>query len=307
MRLLLFLLALSAANATAQVKFAAESVSVEIGGKPFSTFHYGAEAAKPYLAPLRSASGKIVTRRFPMQTVPGESRDHLHHRGLWFTYNDVNGVRFWENDPSYTRPNLGRVTVRGTSWKDGDASGTLTAVMDWRDPAGKVLLVENRDMIFRAEGELRIIDVHVTLTAAVDVTIGDTKEGAFAIRLAEEFTERRGGKIVNAEGLTGMVNAWGKRSAWVDYTGVIDGERLGVAIFDHPSNRRYPAYWHVRDYGLFSLNPFGQSAFNPDLEDNITKLATGQKLSFKWRVVIHPGDAGTGRVAQLYKAYTSTR
>ena len=179
--------------------------------------------------------------------------------------------------------------------------------MDWRDPAGKVLLVENRDMTFRADGDLRMIDFAITLTAAVDATLGDTKEGAFAIRLAEEFTERRGGRIVNAEGLTGMVACWGKRSAWVDYTGVIGGERLGVAIFDHPSNRRFPSFWHVRDYGLFSLNPFGQSSFNPDLDDNITRLKTGEKLSFRWRVVIHPGDAATGRVADLYKAWAAAR
>jgi len=307
MRILLPALLLMAACLSAQVRFAPDSVSVEIGGKPFTTFHYGADAAKPFLAPLRSASGKIVTRRFPMQTIPGESRDHLHHRGLWFSYNDVNGVRFWENDPSYTKPNLGRITVRSTSWKDGGSFGTLTAVMDWRDPGGKTLLVENRDMIFRPEGELRIIDVVVSLTAAVDVTLGDTKEGAFAIRLAEEFTEHRGGKIVNAEGLAGMVNTWGKRSPWIDYTGVVEGERLGVAIFDHPSNPRFPTYWHVRDYGLFSLNPFGQSTFNPDLDDNITKLPAGKKISFRWRVLIHPGDAQTGRVAELYKAYAATR
>jgi hypothetical protein len=305
MRLLPVLILLAAVPLGAQVTFAPESISVEIGGKPFTTFHYGADAAKPFLAPLRAASGRIVTRGFPMQMLPGESRDHLHHRGLWFTYNDVNGVRFWENDPTYTRQPLGRVTVRSTSWKA--PAGTLTAVMDWRDPAGKVLLVENRDMTFRAEGDLRMIDFAITLTAAVDATLGDTKEGAFAIRLAEEFTERRGGRIVNAEGLVGMVNCWGKRSAWVDYTGVIGGERLGVAIFDHPSNRRFPSYWHVRDYGLFSLNPFGQSSFNPDLDDNITRLKSGEKLTFRWRVVIHPGDAVTGRVADLYKAWAASR
>lgn len=307
MRYLFVFIVTAAACLSAQVRFAPDSVSVEVDGKPFTTFNYGADAAKPFLAPIRSASGKIVTRLFPMQSVPGESRDHLHHRGLWFSYNDVNGVRFWENDPSYTRPNLGRIVVRSTKWKDGAASGTLNAVMEWRDPAGKTLLVEDRDMSFRADGDLRIIDVHVSLTAAIDVTIGDTKEGAFAIRLAEEFTERRGGRIVNAEGLVGMVNTWGKRSPWVDYTGVLDGERLGVAIFDHPSNPRHPTYWHVRDYGLFSLNPFGQSSFNPDLDENITKLPAGQKLSFRWRVVIHSGDATTGRVADLFKAYAATR
>src|SRR5574338_272859 len=90
-----------------QVKFNADDKTVTIGGKPFTTFNTGENTNKPFLAPLRSASGKIVTRRFPMEAVPGESRDHLHHRGLWFSYDDVNGVKFWENDPSYTRGKIG--------------------------------------------------------------------------------------------------------------------------------------------------------------------------------------------------------
>ena len=294
-----------AACLSAQVRFAPQSISVEIDGKPFTTFHYGVEAGKPFLAPIRSASGKIVTRGFPMQMLPGESRDHLHHRGLWFSYDDVNGVKFWENDPTYTKGRIGRIVVRSANWKD--SAGTLNAVMEWRDPEGKVLLVENRDMTFRPGPNLRIIDFHITLTAAVDVTLGDTKEGAFAIRLAEPFTERKGGKMVNADGLAGMANCWGKRSNWVDYTAEMDGERLGVAMFSHPKNPRHPTFWHVRDYGLFSLNPFGQKAFNEELEESKWKLSAGQKVEFRWRVVIHSGDAQTGKVADLYQAYASGR
>jgi hypothetical protein len=295
----------AAACLSAQVRFAPEDISVNIDGKPFTTFHYGTEANKPFLAPLRSASGKIVTRRFPMENVPGESRDHLHHRGLWFSYDDVNGVKFWENDPSYTKPNIGKIVVRSAQWKDGNKSGTLAAVLEWRAPDGKVLLVENRDMTFYSDPVLRTIDFLITLTAARDVTIGDTKEGAFAIRLADAFTERKGGKMVDADGRTGMKNVWGKRSNWVDYTAEVDGERLGVAIFDHPGNPHHPTYWHARDYGLFSLNPFGQNAFDPDAPENHTKLAQGQKLTFRWRVVIHPGDAETAHVADLYKEYAA--
>lgn len=292
---------------SSQVRFTPDTVAVNIDGKPFTTFHYGAEANKPYLAPLRSASGKIVTRRFPMQNVPGESHDHLHHRGLWFSYDDVNGVKFWENDPAYTKGRIGRQVVRDAQWKDGDRSGTLAAVIEWRDPDGKVLLLENRDMIFHSDPKLRIIDFHITLTAQQDVTFGDTKEGAFAIRLDDSFTARKGGKMVDADGRTGMANVWGKRSNWVDYTAEIDGERLGVAIFDHPQNPRHPTYWHARDYGLFALNPFGQNAFDPNQPESHWKLPKGQKLVFQWRVVIHPGDAETGHVADLYKEYAAKR
>jgi hypothetical protein len=241
-----------------------------------------------------------------MENLPGESRDHLHHRGLWFSYDDVNGVKFWENDPSYTKPNIGRIVVTRSQWKDGDKSGTLTATMEWRDPkTNKPLVIENRDMIFYQDPKLRTIDFHITLTAAQEVTFGDTKEGAFAIRLHDNFTERKGGKMVDADGRTGMIHVWGKRSKWVDYTAEIDGERLGVAIFDNPQNPHYPTYWHARDYGLFSLNPFGQNSFDENMAENKTKLATGQKMTFNWRVVIHPGDAETARVADLYKEFAA--
>jgi hypothetical protein len=293
---------LFAAALSAQVQVSRDSIDITVGGKPFTTFHYGAESGKPYLSPLRAASGKIVSRLYPMEQIPGESRDHLHHTGLWFSFDDVNGTKLWENDPSYTKPHIGRIVVRNAEWK-GDV---LTAVMEWRDPDGKVLLVESRKMAFpTADLKLRVIDFDIALIAAQDVTFGDTKEGAFAIRLAEPFTERRGGKMVDADGRTGMAKVWGKRSNWVDYTAEVDGERLGVAILDHPSNPRHPTYWHARDYGLFALNPFGQNAFDPDKDESHWKLPNGQALHFRWRVVIHPGDAESGHIADLYRDYSA--
>ena len=162
-------------------------------------------------------------------------------------------------------------------------------------------------MTFYPDKDLRKIDFLITLEAAEDVTLGDTKEGAFAIRLAENFTEKKGGRIVDADGRERMAKVWGKRSKWVDYSADLDGEKLGVAIMDHPGNPHHPTYWHARDYGLFSLNPFGQHAFDPDAPENLTKLAKGQKLTFRWRVVIHPGDAEAGKVADLYREFAATK
>ena len=307
MRISILLGLAAAACLSAQVRYQADQHAVTIDGKPFTIFNYGANAGKPFLAPIRSASGKIVTRGFPMENIAGESRDHLHHTGLWFSYDDVNGVKFWENDPSYTKTPLGRIVVRNAEWKDGKGSGTLAATMDWRDQNGKVLLVETRNMVFSGDAKQRTIDFQITLTAAVDVTFGDTKEGAFAIRLADAFTERKGAKIVDADGRVGMAQVWGKRSNWVDYTAELEGERMGVAIFDHPQNPRHPTYWHARDYGLFALNPFGRNAFDDKQEESVWKLPAGQNLVFLWRVTIHPGDAQTGRVADLYKNYAATK
>jgi len=162
-------------------------------------------------------------------------------------------------------------------------------------------------MIFYSDPKLRTIDFEITLTAAENLTFGDTKEGAFAIRLADVFTEKKGGKMVDADDRATMAKIWGKRSNWVDYTAEVEGERLGVAMFDHPQNPRHPTYWHARDYGLFALNPFGRNAFDSTQEESQWKLPAGQKLLFRWRVVIHPGDAETGHVADLYKQYAGQR
>ncbi len=169
MRIPIFLLL--AASLSAQVKFSREQIDIDVDGKPFTTFHYGSESGKPYLAPLRSASGKVVSRHFPMEQIPGESRDHLHHTGLWFSFDDVNGTKLWENDPSYTKPHMGRIVVRSAEWK----GNVLTAVMEWRDTNGKILVVEDRNMTFASDPKLRVIDFQIALTAANgDVTFGDT-------------------------------------------------------------------------------------------------------------------------------------
>src|SRR5579864_9316786 len=109
--------------------------------------------------------------------------------------------------------------------------------------------------------------------------------------------------MVNAEGKVGMKDVWGQRSNWVDYSGAIDGEKLGVAMFDHPANPGHPVRWHSRDYGLFALNPWGQRAFDPKAEESHITLAPGGSLHFRWRVLIHAGDTESAHIAELYQKY----
>ena len=56
---------LPAADAV-QLKRSGDTVEVVIQGQPFTTFYFGADSPKPYLHPLRAASGKVVTRGYPM-------------------------------------------------------------------------------------------------------------------------------------------------------------------------------------------------------------------------------------------------
>jgi hypothetical protein len=285
-----------------------DRVTVDINGKPFTALYYGPDVMKPYLHPLHAASGKLVTRQFPMAKVEGETRDHPHHQGLWFTHGDVNGFDFWANPRQ--GPKFGRVVVdKITQAKSGGKTGTVGFEARWVDATEKALLKETRTMTFSADGDNRIIDIDLTLTALEPVKFGDTKEGTFAIRMNDSLTEKsKGAVLTNAEGAQTMKNVWGKRSPWVDYSGKLDGEALGIAILDHPSNPKHPTYWHARDYGLFAANIFGEHDFYNDKQrDGSVSLEPGKSMRFRYRVVIHPGDPSSAHIAELFDAYKKQR
>ena len=170
-------------------------------------------------------------------------------------------------------------------------------------------------MTFYSDPQLRTIDFDITLSPEEKVTFGDTKEGMFAIRLAAPLEEsspkgiaepKRTGKLVNAQNKVGEKNVWGKRSEWADYSGQIDGQPVGIAIFDHPGNPRHPTYWHSRDYGLFATNIFGLHDFENDKSrDGSLTIQPGQPLRFRFRVIIHPGDANSLNLRETFNAYAA--
>jgi hypothetical protein len=91
----------------------------------------------------------------------------------------------------------------------------------------------------------------------------------------------------------------------MDYSGTVEGQQVGIAIFDNPGNPRYPTYWHARGYGLFANNIFGAHEFSKGKEpDGSITLKPGEKLHFRYRVVIHPGDSASAHLADLYKEYS---
>src|SRR5262249_34697455 len=94
-------------------------------------------------------------------------------------------------------------------------------------------------------------------------------------------------------------------SEWADYSGQVGGQLVGVAILDHPTNPRFPTYWHARDYGLFATNIFGVHDFENDKSrDGSLTIRPGQPLRFRFRVVIHPGDAAAAYIADIYRQYS---
>jgi hypothetical protein len=306
-----FLVIATALSLSAQVKITPEKdrIAVEIDGKPYTTLFLSADGNKPYLYPLRTASGIQVTRRFPMEEAVGETHDHPHHRGMFFAHGDISGVNFWATEAETKAPNKGKMVLKKVlEAKGGAKSGTIKAVFDGLDPEGKPMMTETRTITFYPGPELRIIDFEIRIDALRELKFADTKEGTFGIRLATPLSEDKSGKMVNAEGAETEKNVWGKPSPWVDYFGPLDGKTVGVAILDNPANPRHPTYWHARAYGLFAANPFGVRDFTADkTKDGSMTVPAGQSVTFRYRVVIHPGDVKGANVASLYQNYISAR
>jgi hypothetical protein len=90
----------------------------------------------------------------------------------------------------------------------------------------------------------------------------------------------------------------------VDYYGPVGAKTVGVAMFDHPANPRYPTWWHVRDYGLFAANPFGVHDFEKKEKGaGDLKIANGQSVTFRYRMIFHQGDTTQAKVTAAFEEW----
>ena len=314
------------------VKEAARRVDVLVDGKLFTSYIWPETLKKPVLYPLHTASGNVITRGYPLEPRAGERVDHPHHVGLWLNYGNVNGLDFWNNSEAIKEQDRHKYgTIRHRRIKrasGGKERGTLEVEMEWVTPDGKVLLSEETRFVFHAEGDRRAIDRITRLTALdAGVSFDDNKEGMLGIRVArqleqpadkaEVFTDASGkatavprldntgvsGRYRSSEGKVGDA-VWGTRGRWTVLSGQIAGERVAVAVLDHPKNPGYPTYWHARGYGLFAANPLGQRAFSNGKEELKFALAPKQSVQFRHRVLILSGETTPEQIEAQYRRFT---
>ena len=285
-----------------------KKLRVTINGKLFTEYNYQ-DVPRPFFYPVIGPTGVPVNRHWPMKDInQDEAKDHPHHKSLWFTHGSVNGHDFWAEGSKSGKV----VHDKFLKVSSGPKMGEIVSTDKWIARNGEVICTDTRTHKFYNTANGQIMDLEVTIHASEgDVVLGDTKEGSMAIRLAPTMREKgevAQGHIINSEGHYGEKEAWGKRAKWCDYYGPVEGQVVGVAIFDHPSNPKHPTWWHVRDYGLFAANPFGVSYFEkkPRGTGDIT-IPAGESLTFRYRFYFHKGDEKQGRVAQQYSRYAATK
>lgn len=305
----------SSADAKAvEFKQGKDAIDITIDGKPFTTYVFlpgkpgGVELHRPYFYPVFGPGQTSLMRPYPLvaEVPAGVTKDHPHHTGIWVAYGEVNDVDNWSVGAK-AGWQLHKAFEQVTS---GPVVGVFRETLDWTAADKKPNLAEVRTVrVWRLPDTGRILDIEVAFQAKYgNVTFGDTKEGGIiSTRMRGELQGDKNGKegrLVNARGQSGDP-AWGKPAEWVDDSGMVDGKRVGYAVFDTPGNLRFPTPWHARTYGLLTANPFGAACFDKTAQKGDYTLESGKELVLRYRLYFHPGDEKEGQVAARYADYAN--
>ena len=266
--------------------------------------------SKPIVYPIIGPGGTNMTRDFPMKSADkGGTKDHVHHRSLWMTHGEVNGIDFWMEGEK-----AGRIVHDAVVSSDVSQAGAkLATTANWVTPDNKVLLRESRIMTVSGDDNTRAIEFEIDLTAGDEkVHFGDTKEGSFGIRVPDSMAvdSKLGGTILNEHGEHDG-DAWGKKSRWVDYSGPVTDPQtatekvVGITVLEHPASFGHPCRWHVRTYGLFAANPFGQHHFIGGEPTAGHTLAAGEAIHFQYKVLLHAGNANVELIEANWKQFAN--
>jgi hypothetical protein len=309
-------------------------ISVTAGGKPLTSFFYPDSLAKPILFPIYAPDGQIITRGFPIAARSDDPTDHPHHTGLWFNYENVNGLDFWNNSyaiPAEKKSRYGYIHTDSILMTSNGQIGKLAYMASWKKQDGEAIIREKTAYLFSAIDSFYIIDRITNLLALDSIDFADAKDGCLGLRVTHllelpsaqpaTYTDEHGvkttvpanrkqttGNYTTSEGKTGD-SAWGTRASWCMLYGKLQQDTIGIVIIDHPSNPGYPTYWHARGYGLFAANPLGQKIFSNGKEELNFRLKKGESATFRYRILISAGKSrpALASIAKLSSEFASER
>ncbi|MCA8985022.1 MAG: PmoA family protein [Planctomycetaceae bacterium] len=284
---------------------AEHAVRIFVDGEHFTTFNYAPAQRKTYFHPVYAPGKTLVVREEVFGKEEQQGNDlktnlgHFHHKGIWIAIDSINEekLNFW-HEGNQIRNESVAVAQQGDNV-------VLEVHNSWLDNENQPILKEETRYTITPD---RLIACELKLTAVgKPVTFGDTKEGLFAVRLEKNLREVASGKISNAEGKQGESECWGLPSAWVDYSGEVEGKTVGITIFDDPRNFR-PSRYHVRAYGLFSINPFGERNYSKgQAEAQERTIQPGEAVQLRYGLYVHAGNREAGGVPEQFQKFVALK
>jgi len=270
------------------------------------------ESPRPYLHPLRTRGGDLVSAYRPW--------DHVWHKGIAWSLPHVGPWNFW-GGPNYVRERGSYVDLDNDGSMDHERFRSIddTHVVEelsWRTPAGRVVVRERRKLAAYVPDDdpsAWVLTFRSTMTNVSDgpLPIGSPTTngrenagyGGLFWRGPRSFT---GGHVLRPDSHGSVTSAdaeaaRGLRSPWLGYVGRHDGSAPGtdggsrastVLIVDPGTNPGRTPQWFVRS------EPFACLCPAPAFSEEIT-FASSQILTFEYAVVVADGDSDGTRATAL--------
>lgn len=263
-------------------------INITIDGKFFTSYIFSEDEKYPFFYPVNGpvSGGSVTSMRNAV---------YPHHSSLFFGCDHVNGGNYWQEDLERGRI----VSVNAQITKQGGDSAVITDECIWSRPGAMSPIKDTRIYTITAPSDNVIyIDMEICMEMLMDVHILKTNHSLFSARMAADLAVNNGGTMINAEGAIGEKETFGVKSPWIDYYGKRGDAIEGLAILQHPENPWYPSPWFTRDYGFISPTPM----YWPENDEEIL-LEKGEKLTLRYRVVIHSGTHSDADIAGEFEKY----
>jgi hypothetical protein len=261
-------------------------IDVTIDRHFFTRYIFSVDEKYPFFFPVNGpVTGSSITS---MRNV-----DYPHHSSLFFGCDRVNDGNYWSE--GFDR---GQIKSNGTRIVEQGERLVITDECSWQRPGAESPVKDSRRITITVPSkEMRQIDFEITLEALTDVEVLKTNHALFCARVVADISVINGGVMINAEGAQGQASTLGKTSDWVDYYGKRGNAIEGICIMQHPSNLNYPVRWMTRDYGFFSPTNL------ETLSTESLNFRKGEKITLRYRVLIHAGDHKTADIAGQFEKY----
>ncbi|MFC9388899.1 oxidoreductase [Streptomyces venezuelae] len=246
------------------------------------------EAPKPYLHPVRTLAGDVVTAYRP--------HDHRWHKGVQFTASWVSGQNFWGGG-TYLRgqgyvdlPNLGTMRSLSLAAETSPGRAVVTEHLAWHTRAGEHWIDERRTLTARdVEADSWTLEISASLTNVLGTALMFGSPGTQGRELAGySGLFWRGPRDFTGGGVIGP--GMGEQGDWLAFVGTHDEvDRSSTLLFlDDPDT---PGHWFVRSEPFPAVNP--SLAFDKELP-----LAPGDTLSRRYRIVVADGAWTPARLSR---------
>jgi hypothetical protein len=265
------------------------------------------EALKPYIEPIRTLGGDLVTTYRP--------HDHVWHKGIQLALPHVGDQNIWggytfvrehrayvqlDNNGSMEHESFDALTVEASSVEAQERLG-------WFSYAGERMVDERREIAFDVSGAddgAWVLSFTTTLRNCGDDPLvfssptvegrPDAGYGGLTWRAPRSFT---GGDIIASEGRSGP-ELMGARGRWLGFVGKHDGNGNAstVVFVDEEGMPDVPTTWFVRTepYATICASPFFHEA---------VVVPTDGSLRFAWAVIVADGAWNAATIEQFIKTH----